>query len=155
MSDTKAPTPSRAPLPGSERVAAAERGQTRIADRVVAKVAAQAAREALRGYRAGTAAGTGTAQEGADAPSRRPAAGPPVPRPVGRTTVTVRERTARIRVSLELGYPSDIGAQCGAVRRRVVTRVRELVGMDVPEVALDIERLHSAHLRGDSARRVT
>ncbi|KPC93900.1 hypothetical protein [Streptomyces albus] len=157
MSDTKAPTPSRAPLPGSERVAAAERGQTRIADRVVAKVAAQAAREALRGYRAGSApgTGTGTGQEGADARSRRPAAGPPVPQPVGRTTVTVRERTARIRVSLELGYPSDIGAQCGAVRRRVVTRVRELVGMDVPEVALDIERLHSAHLRGDSARRVT
>ncbi|MBQ0865051.1 Asp23/Gls24 family envelope stress response protein [Streptomyces smyrnaeus] len=117
-----------------------ERGATRIADRVVAKVAAQAAREALRGAR----------EEGSGA-----AAGPPVRRSVPRAAVTVRERTARVRLGLELGYPSDIGAQCGAVRRRVIARVGELVGMDVPDVALDIERLHSAQLKGDSSGRVT
>ena len=47
-------------------------------------------------------------------------------------TVTVprRERPrgsfgeARVRVAVELGYPSDIGAQCGAVRRQVAERVR-------------------------------
>ncbi|MFE0901128.1 Asp23/Gls24 family envelope stress response protein [Streptomyces smyrnaeus] len=122
------------------QVPAGERGATRIADRVVAKVAAQAAREALRG------AGEGEAQQ---------PVGPPVRRSVPRAAVTVREWTARVRLGLELGYPSDIGARCGAVRRRVIARVGELVGMDVPDVALDIERLHSAQLKGDSSGRVT
>jgi uncharacterized alkaline shock family protein YloU len=119
------------------QVSAGERGATRIADRVVAKVAAQAAREALRAAREG---------------EERTAEGIDVDKPVSRTSVTVRERTARVRLGLELGYPSDIGAQCGAVRRRVIARVGELVGMDVPDVALDIERLHSAQLRGGSGR---
>ncbi|MGP3988141.1 Asp23/Gls24 family envelope stress response protein [Streptomyces sp. 3N207] len=122
------------------QVSAGERGAIRIADRVVAKVAAQAAREALRGARE---------EDG------RPTGVPPVRGPVRRTAVTVRERTARVRIGLELGYPSNIGAQCGAVRRRVISRVGELVGMDVPDVALDIERLHSAQLKGDSSGRVT
>ncbi|WP_432107374.1 Asp23/Gls24 family envelope stress response protein [Streptomyces sp. AA1529] len=121
------------------QISAGERGATRIADRVVAKVAAQAAREALRQTRAGAG------------PS---AAGPSAGRSVRRTAVTVRERTARVRLGLELGYPSDLGAQCGAVRRRVVARVGELVGMDVPDVALDIERLTSAQLRGERSGRV-
>ncbi|MGI5351530.1 Asp23/Gls24 family envelope stress response protein [Streptomyces sp. CA-250714] len=125
------------------QVSAGERGAIRIADRVVAKVAAQAAREALRGEGTGEGAGEG---EG------RPTGGPPVRRSVRRTSVTVRERTARVRLGLELGYPSDVGAQCGAVRRRVIARVGELVGMDVPDVALEIERLHSAHLKGGSGR---
>ncbi len=117
-------------------VPAGGRGATRIADRVVAKVAAQAAREALR------AQGTGPVL-------------PDGSRPSPRTTVTVRERTARVRVVLELAYPSDLGAQCGAVRRRVAARVRELVGMEVPDVALDIERLHSAHQRRGGRGRVS
>ncbi|MBO8190858.1 Asp23/Gls24 family envelope stress response protein [Streptomyces oryzae] len=132
------------------QVSAGERGATRIADRVVAKVAAQAAREALRRAREGGGKGTGEAGKG----DGRPAGGPPVSRPVRRTSVTVRERTARVRLGLELGYPSDIGAQCGAVRRRVISRVGELVGMDVPDVAVEIERLHSAQLKGDGSGRV-
>ncbi|MCX5139389.1 MULTISPECIES: hypothetical protein [unclassified Streptomyces] len=104
-------------VPGAGgRVAAAERGETRIADRVVAKIAAQAAKEAV------------------DAPPTD-AASP-------RATVTVHRDTARVRVSLELGYPSDIGRQCGAVRRRVAMRVEALAGMEVPEVAVQVERLH-------------
>ncbi|MFB7918335.1 hypothetical protein [Streptomyces sp. NPDC056061] len=98
------------------RVAAGERGATRIADRVVAKIAAQAAKEAI------------------DAP---PAGGT-----APRATVTVHRDTARVRVTLELGYPSDIGRQCGGVRRHVVERVGALTGMDVPEVAVQVERLH-------------
>ncbi|MFI1220502.1 MULTISPECIES: hypothetical protein [unclassified Streptomyces] len=98
------------------RVAAAERGETRIADRVVAKIAAQAAKEAV------------------DAPPEDGAS--------PRATVTVHRDAARVRVSLELGYPCDIGRQCGAVRRRVVQRVKALAGMDVPEVAVQVERLH-------------
>ncbi|MFE7751443.1 Asp23/Gls24 family envelope stress response protein [Streptomyces sp. NPDC057428] len=98
------------------RVAAAERGETRIADRVVAKIAAQAAKEAV-----------GVRAPGAAAP---------------RATVTVHRDTARVRVSLDLGYPGDIGRQCGEVRRRVAERVRALAGMEVPEVAVQVERLH-------------
>lgn len=101
------------------RIEPAERGATRIADRVVAKIAAQAAREAL------------------DAPPEGGAA--------PHATVTVHQDAARVRVSVELGYPSDIGTQCGAVRRQVAERVRALAGMEVPEVAVQIERLHSAH----------
>lgn len=105
-----------APSGEDGRIPAGERGQTRIADRVVAKIAAQAAKEAV----------DGVPEEGA-AP---------------RATVTVHRDTARVRVSLELGYPGDIGRQCGGVRRRVAERVRTLAGMDVPEVAVQVERLH-------------
>lgn len=93
-----------------------ERGATRIADRVVAKIAGQAAREAL-----------GTLPPDASRPH---------------ATVVVHHQVARVRVHLELGYPGDIGARCRAVRRRVAERVGTLVGMDVPEVAVQVERLH-------------
>ena len=93
-----------------------ERGATRIADRVVAKIAAQAAREAL-------------------APLPADAAAP-------HATVVVHQETARVRVHLELGYPGDIGPRCAAVRRHVVERVGALVNMEVPEVAVQVERLH-------------
>ncbi|MFE1439779.1 Asp23/Gls24 family envelope stress response protein [Streptomyces sp. NPDC058739] len=104
-----------------------ERGATRIADRVVAKVAAQAAREAL-----------GVLPTRAAAPHANV-----VVRHAG--TPTPEERyAASIRVHLELDYPTDIGARCRAVRRRVAERVGALVGMDVPEVAVQVERLHLA-----------
>ncbi|MGW0970175.1 Asp23/Gls24 family envelope stress response protein [Streptomyces sp. NPDC002516] len=117
--------------PAPTAVAPPERGATRIADRVVAKIASRAAREAL--------------------PPLPPDAVPP------HATVVVRRQasgtggtdgtpthSARIRVSLELGYPADIGAQCGEVRRHVTERVEALAGMEVPEVAVQVERLHLA-----------
>ncbi|MFI8100098.1 Asp23/Gls24 family envelope stress response protein [Streptomyces sp. NPDC101118] len=111
---TPAPRPSR-----TAAVPVAERGSTRIADRVVAKIAAQAAREALpRAARVGTAP---------------------------HATVTVHHDIARVRISLELPYPGDLGAQCAAVRRHVAARVEELAGMTVPEVDIDVEHLHSVH----------
>lgn len=113
----------------------AERGATRIADRAVAKVAVQAAREALR------------AGPGADLVPRGAGAAP-------RAGVDVRGGSARVRVSVELGYPSDIGAQCGAVRRQVTARVGELTGMEVSDVAVRVDRLHSAHLDGEALGRV-
>ncbi|MER6199464.1 hypothetical protein ABT234_19110 [Streptomyces sp. NPDC001586] len=106
------------------RVAAADRGSTLIADRVVAKIAAQAAREAL------------------DAPSGAPP----------HATVTVHHDIARVRVSLELGYPSDVAAQCAAVRARVAQRVEECAQMSVPEVDIEVEHLHSAHTRTAAGR---
>ena len=104
---------------GARTVAPGERGATRIADRVVAKIAGQAAREAL----------------GAPPPDSAPP----------NATVVVHHETARVRVALELPYPSDIGGQCAAVRRRVVERVGTLAGMHVSEVAVQVERLHLAH----------
>ncbi|MFJ4862968.1 hypothetical protein [Streptomyces sp. NPDC088748] len=101
------------------RVSAGERGATRIADGVVAKIAAQAAREVL------------------DTTSGTPA----------HATVTVHHDIARVRVSLELDYPSDLAAQCAAVRRQVALRVEECASMSVPEVDIDIEHLHSTHTR--------
>ncbi|MFG2142006.1 hypothetical protein [Streptomyces sp. NPDC048650] len=117
-------------------VPAGERGATRIADRVVAKIAAQAAREALR--EVSPAAST-------DA----------------HATVTVHRRDgqehfgeARVRIAAELGYPSDIGAHCAAVCRQVSERVRALANMAVPEVAVEVERLHSPLLDGRERGRV-
>jgi uncharacterized alkaline shock family protein YloU len=99
-----------------------ERGATRIADRVVAKIAAQAAHEAL-----------------APLP---PGATPP------HATVVVRRDSARVRVQVDLGYPCDIGARCAAVRRRIAQRVGALTSMEVPEVAVLVERLHLAPAPG-------
>lgn len=116
-------TLSPAGVPGA--VAPQERGSTTVADRVVAKIAAHAARTALRSL-------APTARTGAHA------------------TVTIRRRDTRrdfgeaqVRVTVELGYPAPIGAQCAAVRREVTERVRALAGMAVTEVAVEVERLHS------------
>ncbi|GAA0435357.1 hypothetical protein [Streptomyces luteireticuli] len=111
---------------GGPAVEAAGRGATRIADRVVAKIASQAAREALDDER-------GT---------------PP------HASVTVHEETARVTVSVELGYPVDIAERCRAVRRRIAERVGALAGMAVPEVVVTVERLHSRHLRHGGTERV-
>ncbi|MEU4876808.1 Asp23/Gls24 family envelope stress response protein [Streptomyces sp. NPDC021608] len=109
-------------------VPAGERGATRIADRVVAKVAAQAAREAVGPLPADAGPPHATVVV---RPHARPAKSgePPVD-------------AAHVRVHLELGYPADIGARCHEVRRHVAERVGALVGMAVPEVAVQVERLH-------------
>ncbi|MGW0997906.1 hypothetical protein [Streptomyces sp. NPDC002520] len=105
-----------------------ERGALRIADRVVAKIAAQAAREALAPLPEGAAPPHATVVV---LPHSRQ-------RPSGGSAVA----TVRVRVVLELGYPADIGARCAAVRRQVVERVGALVSMEVPEVTVQVERLH-------------
>ncbi|MGW6645273.1 hypothetical protein [Streptomyces iakyrus] len=104
-----------------------ERGATRIADRVVAKIASQAAREAV-----------GTLPPGADRPS---------------ASVVVHHEVARVRVQLELGYPCDIGARCRTVRHQVVERVSTLAGMQVPEVVVQVERLHLEAALGEGRTR--
>jgi uncharacterized alkaline shock family protein YloU len=112
---------------------AADRGSLRIADRVVAKIAAQAAGEVLSGA------------PGAEL----------VPHDVRpHASVSLRKDTARLRLTLELGYPADIGSVCGTVRSHVTRRVRALTGMDVPEVAVEVERLHSAAARRKDEGRV-
>lgn len=113
-----------------------ERGATRIADRVVAKVAAQAAREAV-----------GPLPEDAAHPHATV-----VIRPQAQGPEQAPAEAAHIRLHLELAYPVDIGARCRAVRRHVVERVGALVGMEVPEVAVEVERLHPPTGRGAQER---
>jgi uncharacterized alkaline shock family protein YloU len=115
--------------PDLPRAPAEDRGTTTIAERVVAKIAAQAAREALRG--------SGALPEGGSAPH---------------AVVVVRGGHARVRVGVELDYPSDIGGLCGAVRSRVAERVQGLAGLGVHEVVVQVERLHSAYSRGTAGR---
>lgn len=131
---------------------AGDRGATRVADRVVAKIASQAAREALRGFsESAHLVPPGHVMPHASvsvrpAPERETAvrdvadAGA-----AGRRTVLGQ---ARVHMAVELGYPSDIGAQCGAVRRAVAEKVSALAGMDVHTVVVSVEHLHSAHTRG-------
>jgi uncharacterized alkaline shock family protein YloU len=107
-----------------------ERGATRITDRVVTKIAAQAAREAV-----------GALPKDAARPYAHV-----VVRPKAAEGTTVD--AARVRVHVELDYPTDIGSRCAAVRRHVVERVGALVGMEVPEVAVHVERLHPAPGQG-------
>ena len=106
-------------------VGAAGRGATTIADKVVAKIAAQAAREAVSVPAEGSAP---------------------------HASVVVHRDSAWVSVSLELDYPADLGRQCGEVRSRVMRRVKELVGLEVPEVSVHVERLHSARTARGSAR---
>jgi uncharacterized alkaline shock family protein YloU len=115
------------------QVPAADRGGLRIADRVVAKIAAHAAREVL-----------------ADAPHAEHVPSGTDPH----ASVSVRRKAARVRLSVELGYPNDIGSVCRSVRRHVTERVQTLTGMAVPEVAVEIERLHSPATRKADEERV-
>ncbi|MDT3400642.1 hypothetical protein RKE29_29255 [Streptomyces sp. B1866] len=145
-----------------------ERGATRVADRVVAKIAAEAAREALRGepglpgapyapepHPVDEAVEADEAHEAADGPAGAYGPqGPPDGEPRPRAAVVVRGRVARVRVAVTLGYPSDIGARCHAVRRHVTERVRALAGMEVPEVAVTVERLRSPALDRTARERV-
>lgn len=120
-------------------VAPGARGATRIADRVVAKIAAQAAREAV-----------GPLPKDAAPPHATVVVRPPAAESA-RTQGTATA-SARVRVHLELDYPTDIGARCAAVRRHVTERVGALVDMEVPEVAVEVERLHLAPGHGADGR---
>ncbi|GAA3649067.1 hypothetical protein L7D48_20950 [Streptomyces sp. S1A] len=120
----------------------AERGATRIADRVVAKIAARAAREALD---------EDPGASGAPRAGKDPRAKVAVRRPADRNGPNGE---ARVVVAVELPYPCDIGARCGSVRRRVASRVRELAGMAVRQVTVEVTRLHTGPFGGRSGGRV-
>jgi uncharacterized alkaline shock family protein YloU len=133
-----------------------ERGATTVADRVVAKIASQVAREAVSRF---------TESAGRVPPDRRTprvttsvrrapernAAGPDGESAAGRQEVLGE---ARLRVTVELGYPSDIGSQCAAVRRDVTEQLRRWAGMEVSDLAVWVERLHSTYGRHPDQERV-
>ena len=133
-----------------------ERGATAVTDRVVAKIAARVAREALSRF---------TESAGHVPPGRRtPHVSTSVRRAPERTSAGRDAESAagrqavlgeaRLHITVELGYPSDIGAQCAAVRREVTERIRAWAGMEVSDLAVSVEHLHSAHTRHTDRERV-
>ncbi|MGW1673796.1 Asp23/Gls24 family envelope stress response protein [Streptomyces sp. NPDC002324] len=133
-----------------------ERGATIVTERVVAKIAARVAREALSRF---------TESAGHVPPGRRtPHVSTSVRRAPERTdagrdadSAAGRQAVlgeARLHITVEIGYPSDIGAQCAAVRREVTERIRAWAGMEVSDLAVSVEQLHSAHTRHTDRERV-
>ena len=133
-----------------------ERGAITIADRVVAKIASRVAREALSRF---------TESVGHVPPGRRTprvttsVRRAPERQSAGRDGESAAGRQAaigeaRLRIAVELGYPSDIGAQCAAVRREVTEKLRTWAGMEVSDLAVSVERLHSVHTRHTDQERV-
>lgn len=132
-----------------------ERGAITVADRVVAKIASHVAGEALSRF----------TESALHVPPghRMPHVTTTVRRAPERNTAGGDDQSAagrqvigevRMRITVELGYPSDIGAQCAAVRREVTERLRTWAGMDVSELAVSVERLHSVHARRTDQARV-
>ncbi|HEY3686543.1 MAG TPA: Asp23/Gls24 family envelope stress response protein [Streptosporangiaceae bacterium] len=101
------------------------RGTTTIADRVVERIAARAAREG------GQVTGPGGVRSlaGGDEP---------------RASASVDGSVAVVRISLGVVYPAPVGATTRAVRARVRDRVREMTGIDVRQVDIDVTRLTGA-----------
>lgn len=123
-----------------QRISPGERGALRLEDRVIAKLAAQAAHEALRGDPSQRAE-TSHAPHAAAAVRRLP-------------DHDNHGGQARVRVAVELAYPCDIRAQCAVVRRRVSARLGELAGMTACEVVVEVQRLHSVHLKPEGRERL-
>ncbi|WP_369170044.1 Asp23/Gls24 family envelope stress response protein [Streptomyces sp. R28] len=133
-----------------------ERGATAVTDRVVAKITARVAREALSRF----AESAGHVPPGHRTPHvstsvrrapERTGAGRDAESAAGRQAVLGE---ARLHITVELGYPSDIGAQCAAVRREVTERIRAWAGMEVSDLVVSVEQLHSAHTRHTDRERV-
>lgn len=122
-------------------VPALVRGAIRFDERVVAKVAAQAAHEALRGEPTQRKSTAAQAPHAAASVRRLP-------------DHDNQGGQARVRVAVELAYPSDISAHCTTVRRRVLARLEELAGMTTCEVVVEVQRLHAVHLTGEGTGRV-
>ncbi|MFF3734491.1 Asp23/Gls24 family envelope stress response protein [Streptomyces sp. NPDC002476] len=135
-----------------------ERGATTVSDHAVAKIASHVAREALSRF-------TDSARH--VPPGRRTPRVTTSVRPApernehaaGRGGDPANSRPAllgevRMHIAVELGYPSDIGAQCAAVRREIIERLRTWTGMDVSELTVSVERLHSVHSRHRDRERV-
>ncbi|MFF7634520.1 hypothetical protein ACFZB9_15395 [Kitasatospora sp. NPDC008050] len=101
---------------------AARRGRLRIADRVLTRIALVAARGALGQGRVG----------------EEP-----------RVSVAVVDGVARVRVGVDLPFPTDLARQAAAVRAAVADRVGALTGIPAGEVVVVVERLHPVGGSGD------
>ena len=114
--------------PATDTTAPAERGRTRIADRVVEKVAARAVAEVdnatgvartVLGVRLGTAGDDASARVDAD----------------------VDGGVVLVRVTMAVRWPAPVRAVTRRVRAHVTERVAELTGLQVAEVDIDVSTL--------------
>ena len=106
-------------------LAVEERGTTTIADRVVERIAAQAVAEVDNATGAarsllGVTLGSTTAETAA------------------RVSARVDGPTATVEVSMTVIYPASVRDVTRQVRRHLTERVRELTGVDVAQVDIDV-----------------
>lgn len=108
--------------------AAGDRGRLTIADRVVEKVAAQAVAEVDRATGAPRRVlGQTLGRASEDTPAR--------------TSANVDGDIVTVTVSMSVTWPAPVRDVTAEVRRRVVQRVGELVGLQVAEVDIDVPTL--------------
>lgn len=110
----------------------AERGATIIPDKVVGRIAAEAGRVAQR-------------NRAAVPQDRDPGAAPSA-------SVVSHAGAVRLRLAVDLPYPTDLARVCEQIQHDVGDRVAQLTGMRVDEVTLTIRRLLTAP--GPGRRRV-
>lgn len=113
------------PTPSSDHGA---RGTTRCADRVVEKIAARAVDE--------VDAARGAARRVLGVPLTRDAGQHPA-----RVNAEVDGDLVTVAVEMALTYPAPIRRTTREVRHHVIARVRELAGLTVKEVDIEIVRL--------------
>lgn len=112
-----------------------EQGKTTIANGVVSKVAGIAARE-IDGVRELVPAGAGAAFGNI---ARAVTGGESQDRGV---TVEVGQREAAVDLRMIVTYGASIPQVAQAVRQNIINRVREMVGLTVKEVNIDVVDLY-------------
>jgi uncharacterized alkaline shock family protein YloU len=131
---TTAAVPVEAPPTRAELAPPGQRGSTDIADRVVERIATMAVAEV----------------DDAHGPARRLLGlrAPGVAAP--KVTVQIDGHLATVRLAMSVRYPAPIRQVTGRVREHVTARVRELTGLEVRHVDIDIPTL----ITPDRGRRV-
>ena len=103
----------------------AERGRTTISDRAVARIVGKAVRDVE------ASGGLGRTLIGVPVPGRGPA----------RTEVRVHGDIVTAKVELSVTYPTPVRAVAREVRKSVRERVRQLAGLTVRQVDVDVAEM--------------
>jgi uncharacterized alkaline shock family protein YloU len=120
---------------GSSSPLQTERGSTSIQDSVVSKIAAIAAQE-VEGIRMGS----GASQTASNLLSSIPGVGGSGPQTQG-VSVEVGQEEAAVDLTLTAEYGKSVPQLAEAVRRNVINRVENLVGLRVTEVNLTVSNI--------------
>ena len=116
---------------------ATDQGKTAIADSVVQKIAGMATQEVNGVYRMGT----GTARMVGSLRERIPGSGgPSMSQGVG---VEVGERQAAIDLDIVVEYGVSIADLAGSVRRNVINSVQRMTSLEVTEVNISVNDIHT------------
>lgn len=132
MTSVERPTSEAQPDSPPPQGAPQSRGHLVLERKVLERVAAQVASESDSGRTGGVSGGFlgfGTQTDLAAVPA---------------TTVELVGQTATVRLDLTVAYPTPIRAATDQVRRRVMSRVQELTGVEVTRVDITVTALTSA-----------